>query len=419
MKRLSLILVLLSTAIFSRAQSLDDISKMMTANDFKGAKTAIDTYLADPKNAAKSDGWYFKGRIYNSLSYDKTTPSEDKMAYKTTAYEAMKKTQQLDPEDKRLKLELYRTYLDLYFGFYDLGAGLFNDKKYDPAFDAFVKALEVKDYILSKGYTYTEAKIYKLDTALVLNAAIAATQAKKDDVATTYYRKLVDANVAGKGYEEVYEYLVSYYNTKNDQASLQTLLEKAKMYYPNNDYWSDFEIGSVKKTGNQAALFAKYEEMIAKNPSSFTLTYNYAIELYNSLYGRDAKPVDEQGTKAKLTEVLKKAIANDKGIDATMLMSNHLFNAASDLSIAASTIKGAKPEDVKKKKDLMAASNKLMDDLIPYGESAIKYFEAQPSLKPVQKANFKIVLGYMSDVYNVKKDAKKAAEYDRKKSGIN
>ena len=51
------------------------------------------------------------------------------------------------------------------------------------------------------------------------------------------------------------------------------------------------------------------------NPSNFNLGYNYAIELYNSIYGKDAKPVNETAAKAKLTEVLKKAIINDKGND--------------------------------------------------------------------------------------------------------
>lgn len=419
MKRFSLVVMIMSAAIFSKAQSLEDITKMITANNFKAAKTAIDTYLSDPKNSSKADGWYFKGRIYNSLSYDNGASLDDKSAYKTASYEAFRKTQQLDPQDLRLKLEFYKSYLDLYFGFYDLGANLFNAKKFDDAFKAFTKAIEVKDYILSKNYTYTEAKIYALDTALVLNAAISASQAKKDEVAVTYYKKLVDANVSGKGYEEVYEYLVNYYNTKDDQVNLKPLLLKAKQYYPANDYWSDVEIRAIGKTGDQAALFAKYEEMIANNPSNFNLGYNYAIELYNSIYGKDAKPANETAAKAKLTEVLKKARINDKGNDATMLMSNHLFNAASDLSIAASLVRGVKPEDVKKKKELTISANKLMDDFIPYGEAAIKYFDAQPSLKPVQKANYKIVLGYMSDVYNNKKDAKKAAEYDKKKMMLN
>jgi len=419
MKVFSLLIVSIFTVFFSSAQSLDDITKMINTKNFKGAKTGIDNYLADAKNASKPDGWYFKGRVYNSLSYEEATTPEEKANYKAAAFDAFKKTQSLDPQDLRLKMEFYKSYLDIYFGFYDLGATFFNAKKYDEAYNSFTKALEVKDYILGKNISYTEARLYPLDTALVLNAAIAATQAKKEEMALSHYKKLVDANVSGKNYEEVYEYLVSYYNTKEDQASLQPILTKAKSYYPDNDFWTDVEIRAVGKKGDQAALFAKYEEMIAKNPTNFTLQYNYAVELYNSIYGKDAKPADEAASKAKLTETLKKAIANDKGNEANMLMSNHLFNWSSDLSIAASLVKGTKPEDIKKKKDLSVASNKMMDEFIPYGESVIKYFENEAFLKPEQKAKYRIVLSYMSDVYNNKKDAKKASEYDKKKLKAN
>ncbi|MEO5984607.1 MAG: hypothetical protein ABIP80_03825, partial [Ferruginibacter sp.] len=407
---------LLSACFFSGAQTLDEISKMMSANNLKGAKTAIDAYLGDPKNAAKSDGWYYKGRVYNALSYDSTATLDQNVSYKLEAFDAFKKTQQLDAQDLRMKLESHRSYLALYYSLFDVGATLYNTKKYDESYNAFTKAHEVKEYILAKRITYTDAKIYPLDTGLVLNMALAAKQSKKEDLAIKYYKQLADANVAGKGYEEIYENLVAYYYDKNDQGSLQPILVKAKMLYPNNSYWSELELKDVKKSGNQAALFVKYEEMIVKNPNDFLLPYNYSIELYNSLYSKDAKPENAAANSAKLTNYLKMAIAIDKGNDATILMSNHLFNAASDLSIAASIVKGTKPEDVKKRKDLTLASNKMMDEFIPYAEKAIKYFESQPTIKPEDKAKYRILLVNMSDVYNAKKDPKKAAEYDKKKA---
>jgi hypothetical protein len=137
------------------------------------------------------------------------------------------------------------------------------------------------------------------------------------------------------------------------------------------------------------------------------------------LYSKDAKPENAVANSARLTKFLKIAIANDKGNDATSLMANHLFNAASDLSIAASIVKGTKPEDVKKRKDLNLASNKMMDEFIPYGEKALTYFESQPTLKPEEKAKYRIMLVNMSDVYNAKKNPKKAAEYDKKKLKAN
>ncbi len=129
MKKITLFVLLFSSVLFVKSQSLDDITKMLNANEINKAKTAIDTYLADPKNATKADGWYFKGRIYNSLSYEPNATPDEKAAYKIAAFDAFKKTQQLDPLDLRLKLEFYKSYLDLYFGFYDNGANFFNAKK--------------------------------------------------------------------------------------------------------------------------------------------------------------------------------------------------------------------------------------------------------------------------------------------------
>mgnify|MGYP000974197756 FL=1 len=115
---------------------------------------------------------------------------------------------------------------------------------------------------------------------------------------------------------------------------------------------------------------------------------------------------------------LKNAIANDQGIDATVLMANHTYNMASDAVTAASMVKGTKPEDVKKKADLKAVSNKKMDDCIVYSDLVAKYYDGKTDLKPKQVANYKIVLGYLSDIYNLKGDAKKSAEYDKKRTAI-
>ncbi len=418
MKKIFILMLMLFSASFVFAQSLDDIGEMMNKKDFTGAKNAIDKYLSDPKNASKADGWYFKGRIYNSLSYEKSTPENTLYDLKVAAYDAFKKYQQIETaEMNRMKLENYASYLDLYFSFYDLGANLFNNKSYDAAYSAFKKALEVEDYILAKKYVYTQATLHPLDTALILNTAIAATQAKKDDESVQYYRKLTDANIAGTGYREVYEYLLDYYYKKSDIGAAKEILAKAKKAYPaDNDIWLQIEIDNIAKSGDQAALFAKYEEIIANDPSNFTQAYNYAVEIYNTLYGKDAKPDDAR--KERLTAVLKGAIANDKGIDATVLMANHLYNVAADYSTAASVIKGTKPDDVKKKNELKALSNKKMDECIVYSENAVKYFDGKTDLKPMQVANYKIVLGYLADIYNLKGDKKKADEYEKKKASI-
>lgn len=416
MKKIYFVLMLSFTAFTGKAQSIDQINDMMGKGQFRQARAAIDKYMQDPKKANDAEGWYYKGRIYNSLSRDSSVPQTELYALRTEAFNAFKKNQQLDTKDMYMMLETHNSYLDLYYGFYDLGAKEFNSKNYTGSFEAFKKALEVKDYILSKKYEYSQVALYPLDTALVLNTAAAAIQAKKDDEAITYYRKITDANVSGKDYLEVYEYLVDYYSKKDDQASLQPMLEKAKRFYPQSDFWTDVELQAISKKGDKAALLAKYEELLAQNPTNFILTYNYGIELYNSLYGKDAKPTEDLTGKNKLTEVLKKAISLEKPEDnaATVLIANHLFNMSADLLNASNLIKSTKPEEVKKKAELKANANKTMDECIVYSESAVKHFEAIPTKTGMQKANYKIVLGYLADIYNLKNNKVKAAEYDKK-----
>ncbi|MBC7934468.1 MAG: hypothetical protein H7Y86_03785 [Rhizobacter sp.] len=422
MTKFSIVLALCLGSFAVNAQTLDEINKLLTAEKYADAKAAIDKHMADPKNTSKSDAWYYKGRVYNAYSYDKTLPATEQFNLKMQAFEAFKKNQELDKLDLRMKTEMYGSYLNLYASLYDVGASAFNAKDFESAYNAFKATQEVESFILDKKYTYTDVKLNAFDTSLILNTAISAMQAKKEEEAIVHYRKLTDNNVSEKQYEEVYEFLVDYYNKKQDVTSLQPILEKAKRFYPQNDYWTDVEMeavrAEVKKSGDKTILFAKYEEMIAKNPANFLMVYNYAIDQFNALYVGDKKPADEIAAKDKLTATLKTAIANDKGVDASVLMTKHLYNVSSDLSIAANLVKGTKPEDVKKKADLTAKTKTAMNEFVSYGDKVAAYYDAQASLKPVENAKYKELLANMSEVYNYLKDTKKMAEVDKKRAAL-
>ncbi len=415
MKKISLLLMLLFVGMVSMTQSLDDIKDLVSKGKFSNAKTAIDKYLQDPKKANSSEAWYFKGRIYNLLSSDSTTPHNELYDLRKDAFDAFKKNQELDKRDVFLSLENHIAYLQLYFNFYDLGVTEFNAKKFDAAFEAFRKALEVKDYALAKKYEYSQVKLYPLDTALVLNAAAAGLQAKREDEAMEFYKKITEANVANVEYKDVYKYLAEYYLKKGEEAPLQDLLQKAKRLFPKDDFLTDAELDLVNKKGDKELLFAKYESLIAENPSSFLLCYNYAVEMYNALYGKAANKQGDIAFSNRLTEVFKKAIANESGDNsATVLMAKHLFYMSADLLNASNMIRSTKPVDLKRKTDLKLAANKSMDECITYSELVLKYIDTTPKKSGVQKVNYKIALGYLSDIYNLKNNKAKAAEYDKK-----
>ena len=417
MKKLCFFSLMLLGAASLQAQSLEDIGKLMEKNQYAAAKPIIDKHIADPKNATSGESWYYKGRIYNSLSRDTTVPVADAYNYKLIAFDAFKKNQQYDKMDLRMKTEFYKSYLDIYLGLYDLGAKDFNLKDYKGAYKSFSKAEEVENFILSKNYIYEEIKLNKLDTALVMNIAASALQATDTANAVLTYKRITDANITGPDYERVYEFLANYYLTKNDDANAQAILAKAKAAYPTNNYWTALEVEKLSKGGDKKALFARYDELYNKDPKNFENNYNYSVEMYNSLWANDAKNIDTT-LYPKLTKVLKSTIDVDKGIDATMLLNNHLFNIGADYSTKATLIKGVKPDDVKKKKELNAAAIAKMDEMIPYAEAALKFYTEKPTLTTKQKINEQLVAGYLSDAYRLKANPKKMAEYDKIRDGI-
>lgn len=417
MKKLKLLVLLCLLLSSTYAQKMDDINELIGKNQYAEARESIDRYLFNPKKLNDAEGWYRKGTIYNSLSKENDTPLDSMFSLKSVSYDAFRKYQTVDSKDLFMMLENFTSYIDLYYGFYDVGVKQFNAKHFSEAMDAFKKAIEVKDYILSKKYEYNQVKLYKLDTALVMNLAASAIQAKKENEAVLYYKQITDASIYGADYKDIYEYLLDYYMRKEDENSMNAILNKVKQHYPENlESWLDLELKAASRKGDKSVLFAKYDQLIAENPTGFILPYNYSAEMYNSLYGKDATNSGDIAMSNKLTETIKKAINNEPNEEktATTLMTNHLYNMSADLINTSNTIKGTKPEDIKKKSDLKLLANKTMDDCIVYCDQMVKYYEAIPAKTAIQKANYKIVLGYLSDMYNLKKNPVKAAEYDKK-----
>ena len=70
MKKYCFVMFMTFAGMVSFGQSLAEINEMLGKAQYKKAKEGIDKFLSDTKNAAKSDGWYYKGRVYNVYSKD-------------------------------------------------------------------------------------------------------------------------------------------------------------------------------------------------------------------------------------------------------------------------------------------------------------------------------------------------------------
>ena len=399
------------------AQDIEEIKKYAYLGQFAKAKELVDKYLAVEKNAKKPDGWFYKGYAYNMASKDSVRTLAESDALKAEALGAFKKYKELDPKAELLKDQNNSPFFDIYSGYAsDLGVKAYNNKDIAGAFDYFKKALVVHDYVFSNNIEGANGyKFSAIDTILILYTAIAGMEAKKQDEAITYYRKLADANVApDKTYVDVYQQLVEYYKAKKDKASFQEILAKGRTFYPvNEDYWMAIEIEDAVEGVGKPEVFQKYDELLAKNSTNYTIPFNYSVELYHYINSSDIKNVNTDQYKTKLVEVLKKAIAINSTSEANFLMTNFLYNNSVDISEEGRKLKGPKPEDLKKKKELNEQSTKVMNEAIPYAEAVIEKFATIKDPKGSQKLNYKQSLVILKNIYEVKKDTAKMASYEK------
>ena len=416
MKQLSLFAIFAITSAIAMAQDIEQVKTFAYIGQTAKAKEAVDKYLAIEKNTKKADGWFYKGYVYNQASKDSSKTLAESAALKAEAFEALKKYRELDPKNVLLNEQNNSPLFDIYVGYAtELGIKAYNNKDLPTAFEYFKKGVEVHDYIYAGNLVGNNGfKFTALDTTLTLYSAIAATEAKKPDDAAIFYKKLTDANLSDAQYLDAYQILADYYKNKKDTASFTEILEKGKKLYPkNNEYWIALEIEAAVDGVAKPAVFAKYEELMAKHPENYTIPYNYGVELYHYIYSDQMKNANSNEYKAKLAEVMKKALAVKQTSEANFLLANFLYNNSIDISEEGRKLHGPKPDDIKKKKALEAESTKSMNESISYAESVVSMFASIAKPKPSEKINYRQSLNILKNIYELKKDTAKAASYDK------
>ena len=412
---LSLLIILGSSSLF--AQSIEDIESQFGKGELDKAKTSVDAFLLKEKNAAKPDGWWYKGLIYNEIAKSekyKALAPDGRM----DAFNAFKKYYEIDPKAIRATLEQHVRLFDIYNGYFDLGVSGFGASKFDSAYVNFKNALMVEEYIGGKGFEYNGFKFPVFDTTLIQNIALSAYRANRHDDAVVYYKKIADQKIAGKDNVDVYQLLIEYYIKKNDKANAEKYFALGRELYPTDDRWYQMELDQVDSK-DKKALFAKYEELMPKYPDKFLMTYNYAVELFNYTYAGDTKPADYKEMQKRIEDVLNKTIAVNKSYpEANVLMARHYYNVLYDYQDDMQAIKGTTAADQKKKAEVKTKMTESADKLIVYSQTASDLYSAKPTLKAGEKGNYKVVNGYLSTAYEVKGDKAKADEY-RKKSEAN
>ncbi len=420
MKKYVLLFVLVFAVFSTYGQDIKNVKLYVSLQQWDKAKPEVDAYMANEKNAAKADGWFYKAATYIAYGVMEATPADQKKTYLQTGFDALKKYRELDPKAPLAIEETNKTIFNAYYGYDDMGIKAYTGKDYAGSFIAFQKALEVHDFIVANGITGNNGfKFSTLDTSMVWNLAVLANELKRKDEALAYFRKIADADLSDEKYATAYDELVQKAIKDKNEADFTRYIAAAKKHYPIDlPYWEmkeiEFAVGGVENE----ALLNKYEELTKTMPTNYIVFYNYAVEIDKFLSSDAAKGKDAAAItnyRNKIEELYKKAVSIKSTLEGNLQLANIYYNKTFDLQERIAKIKGTKPAELKVKNDLIAESKALSLASITYAEAAVDFLSKLEKYKYSDKANYKLALEILGNGYKVKGDAAKVAEVEKKK----
>ena len=421
MKKVLLTTLMAVAGLAMMAQKVDKAKDLLGKNKLAEAKTEIDGALADPKNQKNPEAWYIKGKVYAGITADNALAAQTPDAG-VQALAAFKKYVDMDDKHISLLMENYKPISDLYQGDFKKGVSLFQENKFPDAFTVFKECLDISDYMREKGWA-----TIKLDTTVVLYTGIAAEKAGKKDDAAIYYGKLAEAKAATDSSGNLYKWLTDFYSSeKKDNATAMKFLNLGREMFPKDAFWDEYELDMVKKTGDTKAFFAKYEEIIAKNPNNYQPLFNYSVELYQSAYDTSfaKRPPNSEELITKVENNLKKVVELKPDFTSAWLFLGQInYNKGVDLTLLSKKIRpqGAvklKPEELKKKEDLRLAAAKKFDEATPYFEKIDELLGSKGKLKMDDKKALKEAYDLLINIYDSKANKDKVKVYEDKFNNV-
>ena len=428
MKSFILAVVLVGSGFGLFAQKLDRAKEYHSSKKLNEAKTEIDNFLAIEKNQKNSEAWFWKTKIYNSIAADSTYRTSVPDA-RATAFESLKKYAEIESGVKdstkrylSLTLDQSRALTDIYSGYSKDGANFYNANNFNDALTNFRASLDVFDFMASKGWTNN----IKFDTITTLYAGISADKANKPDEAAIFYGKIAELKLKQEGYIEIYKWLTDHYKRKNDIANATKFIRLGREVYPEDPFWASYELDMLREKATKEELFAKYEEVIAQNPTNHLFPFNYAVELYQAAYDADLakRPANSKELISKATANLAKSLAIKSDFpNANLVLGQILYNEGVDyldLNKAIKPAAGAKltPDQTKKKAELRAEAQKKFDEAIPYFQKVEAALGSQGKLKMEEKRFLKDAYDLLVMIYESKQNADKIKEYSDKFNNV-
>lgn len=343
-------------------QELVEPSKAAAIEAKAAIDAAYDEYVqkGDGHNLtkAKDEGklFYYRGVIY--LDYTLLAATDEALlkeieanadAYEKVPFESLKKCKTLTnyyDDDIAQKMNLLRGMA------IQAGIMMFEEQKFEEAFEAFSGAVSMSDVINYQ------------DTVAMFNAGLAADRLDHYDDAIEYYHMAAKANYLGNA--EVYRNIIQVVNRKNNGPSDEAYkyIQEAKSKYPSDINIIIEEFNYHNSKGNSEAAQAALQTAIDKDPRNPIFHYSIGAtfdEMANKLHD-EGKHDEAKIYVDRAVEAYNKAIELDpKYVDAYYNMGVLYNNESYSLTEQIKSI-----EDVKVYNEKMKESRDLLNQAIPF-----------------------------------------------------
>jgi len=426
------ILLTISLAILTVAagysQKLNKAKNLFSQNKVAEAQAEIDGVVKDPKQNENSDAWYLRAQIYNHIMKDSSRPQDKEMARNNT-WESLKKYLELEEkkeENKRhllLTLDNRQPLIDLYSSHSADGATFYNASNFNDALGSFEKSLEIFDLMAQQGFIEGTT----LDTVTTLYAGISAEKANKMDLAAKYYGKLAEAKATDEGFVELYKWLADhYYKRKEDIATSTKFINLGRELYPEDEFWTSYELEMLREQDDKTALFDKYKQIISEKPNDYLNKFNYAVELYQVGYNSDSalRPANSkellEEAKSQLLSSLKD---NPDFPNSNLVLAQIYYNEGVEITAENNKIRpvaGGRltAEQTKEKERLRILTNEKYDQAKVYLEKVEQLLGSQGTLKAQERMFLRDAYDMLIMIYEQQKDRDKANAYTEKYNNV-
>jgi tetratricopeptide (TPR) repeat protein len=283
----SVLLCLVAFSAFSQKKVVRQANSAMKDGKYNEALQLINQALENPETANDANTWYVKGKIFQSIGESKDSTVNRLVENPLEkAFDTYKKAIEIDP---KMQKDVNLMLMTLNNSLLNSAIESFNAKRYEKALLDFEYNLDVNAMPVFKG---------SIDTAVIYNAGLAASNAKQWDKAITYYTKAKEYGYAGSS---PYILLKNAYLAKGDSAKAETILQEGFTKY-NKDINVIVELVNYYITANQAKKALDYLALAKQSdPNNVTFyfaegtlyekmgEYDKALEAYKTSIEKDPK----------------------------------------------------------------------------------------------------------------------------------